>query len=214
MKYRNSQYHGNNISFVDMLFNIIIVFALLFFIAVLLMNPPTKKKDIEAKADLIITMTWSDNSPHDIDLWVHPPEGHNIGYTSKENSYIFLDRDDLGVINNYIVKDDTKQLLPTRREVISFRGKQPGRYIVNAQLFAAKDENGEALSEYNGLAIPIVVELIQINPVYKILSRKELVLSDFKEEKTAFSFIIVGETITQIDTETKQLFITRQLGTE
>ena len=210
-KHRN--YHGSNISFIDMLFNIIIAFVLLFFAAILLINPPAKKKDIEAKADLIITMSWQDLSPHDIDLWVKPPDGHNIGFTSKENSYIFLERDDLGVTNNFVMKDGVKVTLPTRREVISFRGKIPGRYVVNAHFYMAKDNEGASRPEvYDGVPVLVIVELIQINPTYKILARKEIKLENVKQEKTAFSFIIRDDLVTSIDTETEEHFILNPQG--
>ena len=74
------QYYGSNISFIDMLFNIIIVFVLLFFVSIMMMNPVSKKSDIESKADLLIVMSWPDFSNHDIDLWVKPPEGPAVFY--------------------------------------------------------------------------------------------------------------------------------------
>jgi len=49
MARRNTKYHGSNLSFIDMLFNIIIVFALIFFAAVLLINEPTKKRILKQR---------------------------------------------------------------------------------------------------------------------------------------------------------------------
>jgi hypothetical protein len=190
-----------------MLFNIIIVFALIFFAAVLLMNEPTKKKDTEAKADMIVTMSWPDLSPHDVDLWIKAPDGAPIYYSHKENSYLFLDRDDLGVSNNYIVKDGEKIQLSVRREVASFRGMAPGRFVVNSMFYAAKKIDGTVEVDKSVIEpIPVVLELIQINPVYKILARKEMILTEVKEQKTAFSFIIRDGLITDIDTETEEPF--------
>lgn len=201
------QYHGSNISFIDMLFNIIIVFVLLFFIAVLLMNPPSKKEDIPAKADLIITMTWPDNNPHDIDLWLKTPKGTPIFYNHRENSFAFLDRDDLGISNNYVEKDGVKVPLSARREVISFRGKSPGRYVANVHFFISKSPDGQRAYEYDGQPIPVIVELIQINPVYKVLAKKEIVLTQVKEEKTAFSFIIADDVVSEISLEIEEPFL-------
>lgn len=205
----NRKYYGSNMSFIDMLFNIIIVFALIFFAAVLLINDPAKKKDIEAKADIIVTMSWPDQSPHDIDLWIKTPEGLPIGYTHKENSYLFLERDDLGISNNYIIKDGEKIALSPRREVASFRGKVSGRYVVNVQFFMGKTPDGKGLPTegYENISIPVQVELIQINPTYKILGKKEIILTIFKEERTAFAFIISDDIITDISTDIEEKFI-------
>lgn len=203
----NRAYHGNNISFIDMLFNIIIVFVLLFFIAILLMNPVSKKDDIVAKADLLVTMTWPDHNPHDIDLWIKPPNGSAIGFTHKENSYLFLDRDDLGASNNFTVINGQKASISIRREVMSFRGKEPGRYIVNIQFFLPKEPSGFQLYSYDGTPVPVIIELVQINPTYKILAKKEISLTAVKEEKTAFSFIIRDDTVTEIDIVTEEHFI-------
>ena len=209
--YKN--YHGSNISFIDMLFNIIIAFVLMFFFAIINMNPSASKKAPEAKADIIITLSWPDKSPHDIDLWLKTPAGPAIYYGSRENSFISLDRDDRGASNNFIIKDGVKEMIDTRREVISFRGKASGRYVVNAVFYMAKDETGEPMNTdvRNIAPVPVTVEMLQINPVYKILAKKVVFLTKTMEEKTAFSFIINGEDIT-IDSETEEKFIQNSIG--
>lgn len=204
---RGSQYYGSSISFIDMLFNIIMLFVLLFFAAIMLINPDAKKKDIEAKADMIITMTWPDNSPHDMDLWVLPPDRSVIGYTHMGNSFMFLERDDLGWSNNFTMMEGHRVELPTRREVITFRGKENGRYVVNVHFFMSKDVRTGKAGESPAQPVPVKVELVQINPKYKILASKELPMANAKEEKTAFSFTIRDGEITDIDLETDQKII-------
>jgi hypothetical protein len=213
MSKKNHNYHGSNISFIDMLFNIIMVFVLMFFASILMMNPPAKKNEVEVKADTIITMTWPDNSPHDIDLWVKVPEGNPIGYSHKENTYLFLERDDLGANNNYVMKNDERVILATRREVATFRGKEEGRYVVNVNFYMAKTMDGHTDSAYSGPPIPVVVELIQINPVYRVLARKEIMLTSVREEKTAFSFIVNNNEITEIEKDIEEPFILLTAGT-
>lgn len=200
-------YHNNNISFIDMLFNIIVVFVLLFFISIMIMNPPSKKKDIEAKADVLIVMTWPDFNPHDIDLWIKPPNDIPIYYNRRENSFLFLDKDDLGSTNNYVMQDDKKVYLPSRREVVSFRGREPGRYVANVHFYLPKTVNEEVMTSYDNTPIPVTVELIQINPAYKILARKEILLTRVKEEKTAFSFIVTDDAISNIVIDIEEPFI-------
>ena len=40
-----------------------------FILAVLFMNPVAKKGIIDPKAEYLITVTWPDNNPDDIDTW-------------------------------------------------------------------------------------------------------------------------------------------------
>ena len=196
--HRNSSYHGSALAFIDMLFNIIILFVLISMAAFLMMNPLAKKKDIESKADLMIVMTWPDNDPNDIDLWLKSPNSI-IGYPNRENSYLHLEQDNLGKANNFIMKDGNKIDLPVRREVISFRGTPNGRYVTNVHFFSGY--------QWNGNPVPIVIELIQINPVYKVLMRKELSLERPKVEKTAFAFIIQDNTIVDSDNDLEEPFL-------
>ena len=201
MKKRHNQYHGSSLSFIDMLFNIIILFVLLFFVALLTMNPDSKKKDIESKADLMIVMTWPDNSPHDIDLWLKTPETL-IGYPHRENSYAHLEQDNLGMANNFIMKDNERIEIPSRREVITFRGTPNGRYVVNINFFAAYGPDAG-----NAPIVPVTVELIQINPSYRVLVKKDLTLERVKQEKTAFSFVIRENEVTDIDNDLDEPFL-------
>jgi hypothetical protein len=53
-----------------MLFKALQVVAFLFFLALLVMNPEAKQGKIDTKAEFIVTMTWPDNHPDDIDLYV------------------------------------------------------------------------------------------------------------------------------------------------
>lgn len=206
MKSRSKIFHSNNISFIDMLFAIIAIFIILFFVSILSMNVVSKKNDMESKADLMIILSWTDNSPHDIDLWLKAPNDTFIGYPRKENGFIFLDRDDLGIANNFIINDGIKTILSTRREVITFRGKLNGRYVTNVHFFSAKSEGGIPL-EGDTFKTNVTIELVQINPVYKILAKKELILEKVKEEKTAFSFILVGDDVTDIEVEIEEPFL-------
>lgn len=202
MKRRHNPFHGSSLSFIDLLFNIIILFVLLFFVALMMMNPDSKKKDIESKADLMIVLTWPDNNPHDIDLWLKTPDSL-IGYPNRENSYAHLEQDNLGMTNNFIMRDNERVEIPTRREVITFRGTPNGRFVVNVHFFTA---NGPEAG--NAPSVPVTVELIQINPTYKILAKKDIVLERVKQQKTAFAFVIRENEVTDIDDDLDDPFLT------
>jgi hypothetical protein len=63
-----SNRYGSNLSFNDVLFNALLGFVVLFVLALLLINPITKKSDIPAKAEILITLEWEDESADDIDI--------------------------------------------------------------------------------------------------------------------------------------------------
>ena len=54
------------------------VVAFLFFIALLAMNPEAKSGKIDTKAEFIITVTWPDSHPDDIDLYAEDPVGNIV----------------------------------------------------------------------------------------------------------------------------------------
>ena len=62
-----------------MLFNMLIAFVFCFIVALLAMNPVTSKAgDVPAKAEYIITLSWPDYDPNDIDTWVRNPAGEVV----------------------------------------------------------------------------------------------------------------------------------------
>jgi hypothetical protein len=123
------------------------------------------------------------------------------------NSYMFLERDDLGWSNNFTMLEGKRVEIPTRREVITFRGKEDGRYVVRVQFYMSKDAKTGKAGESPPQPVPVKVELIRINPKYNILASKEVPMANAKEEKTAFSFIIKDGEIVDIDLTTEQKII-------
>ena len=87
--------------FYDMLFNMLIAFVFCFIVALLAMNPQkTKAGDVPAKAEYIITVSWPDNDPNDLDAWVQGPGGDVVWFRQREAGLLHLDRDDRGVSND------------------------------------------------------------------------------------------------------------------
>ena len=161
-----------------MLFKGLQVVAFLFFIALLAMNPEAKEGKIESKAEFIITMTWPDDHPDDIDLYVEDPLGNIVWYHVREGGFLVLDRDDRGSANNTLTVDGRKLTSPFRQETISIRGIVPGEYVVNVHYFLAT----------RGGPVPTVVKVEKINPVVEVVSHDTLMLNRMGEEKTAVRF--------------------------
>src|SRR5256885_16171948 len=120
-----------------MLFKGLQVVAFLFFLALLAMNPEAKEGKIESKAEFIITMTWPDEHPDDIDLYAEDPLGNIVWYHAREGGFMVLDRDDRGSANNTLTVDGRKLSSPFRQETISIRGIVAGGYTGHLPYFLA-----------------------------------------------------------------------------
>src|SRR5204863_6693444 len=163
-----------------MLFKALQVVAFLFFIALLAMNPEAKEGKIESKAEFIISMTWPDDHPDDIDLYAEDPLGNIVWYHVREAGFMVVDSDDLGSANNSITVDGRKVSSPVRQETISIRGIVPGEYTVNVHYFLAT----------KGGPVPTVVKVEKINPTVEVISYDSVPLTRMGEEKTAVRFRI------------------------
>jgi hypothetical protein len=165
-----------------MLFKGLQVVAFLFFIALLAMNPEAKEGKIETKAEFIITMTWPDDHPDDIDLYTEDPLGNIVWYHVRESGFLTLDRDDRGSANNSITVDGRKVSSTFRQETVSVRGLVAGEYTVNVHYFLAT----------RGGPVPVVVKVEKINPIVEVVSHDNITLNRMGEEKTAVRFRIAA----------------------
>ena len=120
-----------------MLFKALQVVAFLFFIALLVINPEAKQGKIDTKAEFIITMSWPDSHPDDLDLYAEDPLGNIAWYHVREAGFMVLDRDDRGGLNNSIVVNGKRISSPIRQETISIRGLVAGEYTVNINHYLA-----------------------------------------------------------------------------
>ena len=159
--------------FVDLLFNLLIGFAFLFIVAFLLINPITKQQDFDPKAEYLLIMTWNDESPRDIDMWVRDSLNNVVSFRGKDLALITLDRDDLGLVNDTFVNDQGVTLeRKVNREVVSIKTKDPRRYIVTVHLYHARSfpavnemdpydpyAEGEENTQTNTTRIPLLNEL-------------------------------------------------------
>jgi hypothetical protein len=163
-----------------MLFKALQVVAFLFFIALLAINPEAKSGKIDTKAEFIITMTWPDNHPDDIDLYTEDPLGNIVWYHEREAGFMVLDRDDRGGVNNSVMVNGKKMTSPIRQETVSIRGIVAGEYTVNVNHYLAT----------TGKPVPVTVKVEKINPTVEVVSYDTLTLDHTGEESTAVRFRI------------------------
>jgi len=166
-----------------MLFKGLQVVAFLFFIALLAMNPEAREGKIETKAEFIITMTWPDSHPDDIDLYAEDPVGNIVWYHVREAGFMVLDRDDRGGLNNSITVNGRKVMSPIRQETVSIRRIVAGEYTVNVNYYLATTT----------APVPVSVKIEKVNPAVEVVYYDTIMLDHMGQEKTAARFRIAED---------------------
>jgi len=175
-------------AFIDLLFNIIVGVAFLFLIAFILINPISKKNDVESKADYLIILNWDSAASDDIDLWIKDPLDHVMSFRSKDVGFMHLDRDDLGTRNDKItLPDGSVKYINLNREIAALRGTLEGWYVVNVHVYRKNKTMDPEDNEIRLTPTYATVELIQVNP-YRIKVMAEKVLEQQGQEFTLFAF--------------------------
>lgn len=169
--------------FTDLLFNTLLGFTLLFFISIIFMNPIAKLGNITYKAEYIITVSWPEDQPDDIDLWVQNPYQETVSYLRKEAGWLHLDRDDRGDLNDTVMINGEAVVHPINQEVVTIRGIISGEYIVNLHYY-------ESLSNQ---PVRASVKIEKVNPLLRLVFIDQLVLDKVDDEKTVLRFELDGE---------------------
>jgi len=161
-----------------MLFKGLQVVCFLFFIALLAMNPEARSGKIDTKAEFIISMTWPDSHPDDIDLYAEDPVGNIVWYHVRGAGLRVLDGDDRGGPNNTIVVNGRKISSPIRQETVSIRGIVAGEYTINVNHYLAT----------TGTPVPVAVKVEKVNPAVEVVHYDTLMLDHTGQERTAVRF--------------------------
>ena len=182
--------------FSDLLFNTLLIFVLLFAVALIAMNPKAKTGVIDAKAEFIITVTWPDMNPNDIDTWVQDPGGNLVWFRAREAGLMHLDRDDRGLANDSIVVNGKQVVNPLNQEVVTLRGIAPGEYTVNAHYYDSKD----------GKPVDVTVSIVKVNPRAEVVYYGQITLARKGDEGTAARFTLLPDgSVTNIITLPKTI---------
>jgi hypothetical protein len=182
--------------FTVMLFKGLQVVAFMFFLAYLAINSEAKQGNIDTKAQMLVTVSWPDNHPDDIDTYVEDPRGNIVWYHVMEAGMMSLDRDDRGDYKNMILVNGKTIRNPIRQEIVQMRALIPGEYVVNIHHYLATTPD----------PVPVSVTVEKINPKVEIVYYDRLFVDHTGDEKTAVRFT-VGEDgkITDINTRPKSL---------
>jgi len=191
--------------FYDMLFNMLIAFVFCFIVALLAMNPKALKAgDVPAKAEFIITLSWPDFDPNDIDTWVQGPAGDVVWFRNREAGLMHLDRDDRGLSNDTIVVNGQKVVNPLNQEVVSIRGIAAGEYVVNAHYYESKEV--DASNPRTGAPVEVTVSVVKVNPRAEVVYYGQRTLAKRGDEATMVRFVVTSDGgVTDISTLPKAL---------
>lgn len=183
-------------AFTDLLFNTLLGFAFMFFIAFVLINPEATTGKIDTNAEFIITVTWPDSHPDDIDTYVEDPAGNLVWYHAREAGLMHLDRDDRGNYRDTILVNGEKVVNPLNQETVTVRGIVPGEYVVNVFHYLATSPE----------PVPVSVKVEKINPQVTVLYYETLELEHTGDEVTAARFNVLPDgDVSDVNTRQKSL---------
>jgi hypothetical protein len=171
---------GTFVPFTDILFNALLGFSMMVFIAFSLIKPDAEANAVNIKAEFIITATWPDYNPDDIDLYVEDPLGQIVWYHQMQKGFMSMDRDDRGNYLDQITVNGVKTVNPLNQETISIRRNIPGEYVVNVYKF----------SDDSGAPTPVSVKVEKINPRVSVVSYRTVTLAAKDDEQTVVRFTI------------------------
>ncbi|MGB0747844.1 MAG: hypothetical protein ACPGO3_03780 [Magnetospiraceae bacterium] len=182
--------------FTDLLFNVLLSLSFLFIMVLLFMQPPAKTGVIDAKADYIVTVTWPDESPDDIDTWVQGPNGDLLWFKVPEIGLMHLDRDDRGRAGDQILVNGELIENPLNQEVVTLRGVAEGEYVVNLHYYESRSQR----------AVEAKVRVVKVNPAAEVVFYGGVTLSAVGEERTAVRFSIAKDgTVRDVSTLEKSI---------
>lgn len=167
--------------FYDMLFNMLIAFVFCFVIALLAFNPKARKSgDIPAKAEFMVTVSWPDHNPNDVDAWVLEPGGKTLWFRQRDAGMLHLDRDDRGAKNNSVIVNGRAISSAVRQEIVTLRGLVPGEYVVNAHYYESADQQ----------PVEVSVAVVKVNPQAEIVYTGTQQIPRKGDERTLVRFTL------------------------
>jgi hypothetical protein len=182
---KNENRHGSNIAFIDLLFNILLVFVALFIVllTVIKSENTVQQAAVEDKNEFVITVTWDDGTEDDVDVWVQGPTQNIVSFRSKQAEGMYLQRDDTGKASDSFYGPNGEYITsPLNQEIVNIRKIIPGRYVVNLHMFAKRDPNKATVK----------LKIIKVNP-YSESATTSIEMAVNGEEVTAFIFEVAQD---------------------
>jgi hypothetical protein len=183
--------------FSALLFNSLKAITFMFFISFAMINKPADSGKVDLKAEMLVTVTWPDYNPDDVDTYVEDPAGNIVWYNHMEAGLMNLDRDDRGLYKNTILVNGKEVVDPLNQEIVSIRGLMDGEYVVNIVHYIA---NGTA-------PLPVKVKVEKLNPTVRVIFYATLMLKGTGDEQTAVRFTVKGKEVTHVTSSPRKSLV-------
>ena len=172
---------ANLLSFIDLLFNLMLGFAAMFILAALMISPITEinPKELPRPNEYLIRIEWQGNLDSDMDLWVKAPNNEICGYQNRQTPTMYLERDNLGNDSDVLTNPNH-----VNEEIVNLMTLQEGTYIVNVNWFSRRTVK----------TLPIIKwYIIKMKPSMQTLATGEVTFTEPYQEKTVISFSLNKE---------------------
>jgi hypothetical protein len=198
--HHDSSRHASTTGFLDLLFNFLLGFVVLFVLLLAIIKVESSKPGLEDQNEFVVTATWDEGSEDDVDLWARDPLGNIVSFRNRETGLMHLQRDDLGRRNDLLTTPEGKEVgSALNQEVLNVRRLLPGQYLINLHLYGrGGDPPGEPAH--------VTVRLTKVNP-HRVIAEVKVQLNSRGDERTALSFELLESGEVLVDTETQTPFI-------
>ena len=202
MKHKLLRENGEQDGFTDLLFNSLLGFAFMFVIAFMLINNSDESGQIETKAEILISVSWPDDHPDDVDAIVEDPQGGLVWYHNRDTGLMHLDRDDRGNLADKLNTDLGLISNPINQETVTVRAMQAGEYVVNLLHYQSNYEE----------PLPVNIKIEKLNPPVQLIYYGDTELNGVGDEQTVIRFSVNEEEQIFNLNKTPKRLITRALS--
>ena len=190
---KNSRKFDFRTAYIDLLIALLMGTVVIFILTTLLIAPITKNTEgIKKNADYVLTVEWPNEIDCDIDLWVRDPLNNIVSYRFPEAGLMYFERDDMGKRRSVFEMDGKEIVIdPDNKEFVTLRGTFKGEYVVNLHVYSCINKmTNLALPQGYLVDIPIIIEVIRINPSFIVAKHIEMKMDSVWQEKTAIRFVM------------------------
>lgn len=169
--------------FTDLLFNALLGFTFLFMATILFVNPVARQGNVDLKAEYIITLTWDEGRPDDLDIWVEDPLGEVVSYLRRDAGWLHLDRDDRGDATDTVEIAGERIVHPINQEIVTLRGTITGEYVINVHYYETK----------TGDPVTATLKVDKVNPKLETVFVDRVTLNTVNDERTVVRFTLAED---------------------
>lgn len=202
-------------AYIDLLLNVLTGIIFLFLLTTMMIQSKKQDEGIKKDAQYVIVAEWPADVDCDVDLWVQDPNGDAVWFNRKDFGIMHIERDDLGFRND-IVKDRAGNIVAEvnkNSETWVLRGVMPGEFYVSVHLYSCRFNKLSFVPMPLGFTVdlPVKVELVKLNPNYKVLATESVTLRKIWDETTPFNFTLDADgSLVSIDRTQHRLVRTQE----